>query len=417
MFQRRPLGSLRVGPRYSSPVLRRLLDGIFGTAKLCDLPMDVLICASTLNTFEGRVFSRGDKGITLVDAAMASAAAPTYFEPVVPPPDTRSYIDGGVWANDPSMVAMDHATNELGVDPGSVRMLFVGTGRVPQGRSFSELTGLRTVSRETVRLMLDSSSTLQSWLTEQRCASHQSSSRWIRVNPSLRRLVHLDDAARATDDLPPLADSEFDQRRTALLDWLGQPRRTSQPGPAAGATLLSYRRVLSDLTGRMNVPHATVRRYRYVIGRSSLDDRTSVSVTSTVDSDRSLLWRTEPISVTQDAPNVCSLADIDFSVTTDAGCDLDFLALEERSGSLEVMLVFVPEVDGPGSRSYTYMYAWPGTWDPLRPQGDDRAVIEVKGTVTRLEVTFVFPQEARNITVVPPSGVVADGEDADRLPR
>ena len=57
---------------------------------------------------------------------MASAAAPSYF-PAVRSIEHRRLIDGGVWANNPVMVAITEAIGVLGVPVSNIRVLSIGT--------------------------------------------------------------------------------------------------------------------------------------------------------------------------------------------------------------------------------------------------------------------------------------------------
>jgi patatin-like phospholipase/acyl hydrolase len=62
----------------------------------------------------GLDFHRVCQSITMVEAAMATSAAPTYFEPVLVPTDNKpngfySLIDGGVFANNPTSLAIMEA--------------------------------------------------------------------------------------------------------------------------------------------------------------------------------------------------------------------------------------------------------------------------------------------------------------------
>jgi len=67
-----------------------------------------------------------DSKIPLVEAVMASCAAPTYFDPV----RVHEYLlaDGGLWGNNPSFIAYTEAIGKLGVSTESVRILSLGTG-------------------------------------------------------------------------------------------------------------------------------------------------------------------------------------------------------------------------------------------------------------------------------------------------
>jgi uncharacterized protein len=60
-----------------------------------------------------------------VDVAMATTAAPTYFPGKAL--DGARLIDGGIWANNPAMVALTEAVGPLGIPLDSVRIFSVGT--------------------------------------------------------------------------------------------------------------------------------------------------------------------------------------------------------------------------------------------------------------------------------------------------
>jgi uncharacterized protein len=71
-----------------------------------------------------------DAGRRCLDVALATAAAPTYFDPAEV--GTFQVIDGGVWANSPTTVALAEAVYELGIAPERVEMLSVGTTYAPK---------------------------------------------------------------------------------------------------------------------------------------------------------------------------------------------------------------------------------------------------------------------------------------------
>jgi patatin-like phospholipase/acyl hydrolase len=64
-----------------------------------------------------------------VDAALASSAAPTYFDDaVVEDPISRArFLDGGIWANNPVLPALAEAVRHLGVPLDRIDVLSVGT--------------------------------------------------------------------------------------------------------------------------------------------------------------------------------------------------------------------------------------------------------------------------------------------------
>ncbi len=119
--------------RYPAEPLRSLISGIFGAATMKDVPGRlVLPCTDVSN---GNVFLIKsaylasfvrDLDIRLADAVAATTAAPMYFDPI----KVKEYLlaDGGMWANNPSILAYTEAVGKLSIAAESVRVLSLGTG-------------------------------------------------------------------------------------------------------------------------------------------------------------------------------------------------------------------------------------------------------------------------------------------------
>lgn len=67
--------------------------------------------------------------MSAVDAALASSAAPTYFDEAVVPNEiaVATYLDGGIWANNPVLPAIAEAVRHLKVPLERIDVLSVGT--------------------------------------------------------------------------------------------------------------------------------------------------------------------------------------------------------------------------------------------------------------------------------------------------
>ena len=63
------------------------------------------------------------------EVAAATSAAPTYFEPFQK--EGYTYLDGGIWANNPTMAALVEALSCFDVRPENVRILSLGCGGKP----------------------------------------------------------------------------------------------------------------------------------------------------------------------------------------------------------------------------------------------------------------------------------------------
>lgn len=70
---------------------------------------------------------RRDGRERMVDVALATAAAPTVYRAVER--DGYTFIDGGIWANNPVMVGVVDALSCFAIDRRQLRVLSLGTGR------------------------------------------------------------------------------------------------------------------------------------------------------------------------------------------------------------------------------------------------------------------------------------------------
>ncbi len=129
------------GAKYDNANLKQILRETFGALKLKDLKPRVLIASFSLDnqapdpssrTWNPKFFHNfsgtdSDGESLLVDVAMSTSAAPTYF------PSYGVYVDGGVIANNPSMAAVVQALdgrNQAGerATLDGIKLLSVGTG-------------------------------------------------------------------------------------------------------------------------------------------------------------------------------------------------------------------------------------------------------------------------------------------------
>ena len=109
-----------------------LLD-CFGDQLIGDLRKRVVIPAYNIGEDEVYLFKtphhqrlRRDYKVPVWKAAMATSAAPTYFS-AFKELDHLRLVDGGVWANNPSMVGVAEAVSMLDVPLNSIHVLSLGT--------------------------------------------------------------------------------------------------------------------------------------------------------------------------------------------------------------------------------------------------------------------------------------------------
>lgn len=135
------LGRLLLKPLYKANNLEKAVANIVGTGKTVrSLKRRLLI--PTVNLSTGRPlfiktchnsqFTRDDR-FTLIDVAMATSAAPTYFLPHYIEWQSAYFADGGLLANNPSFVAYHEALNYLDdeefkdITPSDIKILNIGT--------------------------------------------------------------------------------------------------------------------------------------------------------------------------------------------------------------------------------------------------------------------------------------------------
>ena len=99
---------------------------------------------------------RYDIDAQAVDVALATSAAPTYFAaaPFLTHADA-SYVDGGVWANSPVMVAVTEAVAFLGIPLDDIDVLSVGTTTTPFNIAAHVQSGIAQWNAGLVELMFE----------------------------------------------------------------------------------------------------------------------------------------------------------------------------------------------------------------------------------------------------------------------
>lgn len=130
-------------PRYSSVPLREAVTQIFGKdATLNDAMHAVAIPAVNVTQGQHQIFKTRHKAewsrdwkFRAVDVALATAAAPTFFE--LAEVGGSLYADGGLFANAPDLVALHEAEHFFSVPPDAVRILSIGTTTKSYSVSFS----------------------------------------------------------------------------------------------------------------------------------------------------------------------------------------------------------------------------------------------------------------------------------------
>jgi uncharacterized protein len=192
------LGNL-IGAKYSNEKLREVLLLQFGDLTLAELPARVLIPTYDLDnestephtprTWKSKFFHNypgpaSDGSQSLVDVAVRSCSAPTYF------PIYQGYIDGGVVANNPSMCALAQALHPAtgGQEVNNVVLMSIGTGHNPRFiESQDAAWGLVQWAPRLVSLMLEGGVGVSDYQCRQVLEE-----RYLRIDPVLPEPIGLD---------------------------------------------------------------------------------------------------------------------------------------------------------------------------------------------------------------------------------
>jgi patatin-like phospholipase/acyl hydrolase len=123
--------------KYNSNPLREALRTLFGDRKLGESTRRLVVPSCNLDTGEVHIWKTShhprlerDYTASVVEVALSTAAAPTYF------PTHRSsagipLVDGGMWANNPVGIALVEATGILEWPRDSLRVLSLGCTTTP----------------------------------------------------------------------------------------------------------------------------------------------------------------------------------------------------------------------------------------------------------------------------------------------
>lgn len=230
----RDLGSL-IGAKYSNEVLLTTLTNLLGSrTQLQDLSPTVVIPSFNLDstypykdgtgksekveTWRPKIFHNdvadpnGNDGKELCyNVGMRTSAAPTYF------PSYGSFVDGGVVANNPSMVALAQAlvANAPGRGLNDITLLSIGTGVRESKVSGADHNwgGADWLAAGVIDVFMDGAMDLTRYQCTQLLGQ-----RFLRVSPYLAANLPLDDAS--PEGLKHLEDIANGMDLTSVTKWI-----------------------------------------------------------------------------------------------------------------------------------------------------------------------------------------------------
>ena len=167
-----------------------------------------------------------DRRESMVKVALATSAAPSYFRPL----DDGGYtfLDGGVWANNPVMVGLVDVLSCFDVDRARIRILSVGCGA----------PGFRVTSRQRTsggllhwRHIFDAATHFQSLSALGQAKLLLGAPAVVRIDvESEIEEIALDDSVRASRDLPSAASTAIETHGERVFStFLTEPAASYRP--------------------------------------------------------------------------------------------------------------------------------------------------------------------------------------------
>lgn len=212
VFEKSYFSWLRKGGRYKHKALRESLQEIFGDKRLSDAHTGILVTATSLDRYSHKTFfsypteMKDDYNLLALDVVLASSAAPSFFTPVKLSNQERTYSDGGLWANNPSLLGILKANREFGIPLENIRVLSIGTGMFPNSLPASDFINTRTINPKLLRAIINLFSSAQGTFADEYSISLIGEMNYLNVNAQLQEIIELDDTRNAIDFLPAQAE-------------------------------------------------------------------------------------------------------------------------------------------------------------------------------------------------------------------
>ncbi len=226
IFKKRILHRLGLlASRYKNKELREKLNEAFKDQTLSDTETKLLIPATNIGTGNVFVFKSKyssdfvrDNKIKIQDAVLASCAAPTFFDPY----RVNEYLlsDGGLWANNPTLIAVIEALTRLEKNINELKILSIGTGNSRKYYSMRKsILGWGMLTRWKHKQFFELVLNLQSQNAQNISSLLLKENQLLRINFDSDKRLPLDDI-RQMDDLKSRADEKFTYHSRTLKEFL-----------------------------------------------------------------------------------------------------------------------------------------------------------------------------------------------------
>lgn len=220
---------------YSDRDLRRFIQNAFEDKTLSEVGIPLLVPA--VNVTDGKPYvhrshygvrQKGENDhIKLWDAVLSSCSAPIYFPPNIINNRVIT-IDGGLWANNPSLVCITEAINQYQLAMDQIKVLSIGLGqqRINFSPKKSHLWGIkhwlpfRFDTMSFTPKLLDLALHLSSESISYQC-QHLLGDNYLRLNTDLGREVPFDQVEEDTVEwLIELGRQVYKEKKDEIIQFL-----------------------------------------------------------------------------------------------------------------------------------------------------------------------------------------------------
>lgn len=233
------LGKLRfvrqiVMNKHDSDPLRQVLTDTLGSKRIGDATTRLLIPAWNPVARSVYIYKtahhtrlRNDYKSLAVDAAMATAAAPTYFRQHVTQ-QAVGLTDGGTWANNPTALAVVEAVTMLGWPGDTLHVLSLGC--LEETYTIRKWAGIGTLGSKVIKLFMDGQSHGAMGIAKLLTGHEHERTAIHRINHTVPDSAYKMDDTRVIQDLKGLGYS-LARDRHPVLDpvFFGQPAEAFVP--------------------------------------------------------------------------------------------------------------------------------------------------------------------------------------------
>ena len=215
-------------PKYDHRPLELALVEVFGEKTLGLSKSRLVIPSCMLPKSEIAVFKtdhhedyQRDHRMAAWEVCRATSAAPTYF--AGHERNGRMFVDGGLWANNPIMVAATEALSCFEIEPSQIQVLSIGTGNRPLDMTLNEARGgwfqWRYALTGAMHLSTDNStSQVRLFIGDQNVT---------RIEPEHQIAdIEMDDWIEAKKHLPDAAEISFSEMRFAIITYFASKVET-----------------------------------------------------------------------------------------------------------------------------------------------------------------------------------------------